>query len=161
MMWDRQTAALQLCHSPGAMTYLMFLLDYKESPVSSHRPPVSVSSCPLLRLHTISQSLTATVKAPRNQLDVCSSAQLVAAFCLEMGHILYSHNRRWGTCTSDLSLNGGGLQRKFWILSLELKQIVYSLISLVTVRKLILINKPLYNFLKWIWFFGILALQIK
>ncbi|CAB1426359.1 unnamed protein product [Pleuronectes platessa] len=38
---------------------------YKESPVGSHRPPVSVASCPLLRLHTISQSLTAGVTAPR------------------------------------------------------------------------------------------------
>ncbi len=58
-------AAVQLFSiSQYIMIYLVFLQDYKESPVGSHGPPVSVSSCPLLRLHTISQSLTAGVKAP-------------------------------------------------------------------------------------------------
>lgn len=58
MLWERQTAAVHLSLSLSLshnIIYLVFLQDFKESPVSSHRPPVSVSSCPLLRLHTISQ----------------------------------------------------------------------------------------------------------
>lgn len=65
MLCLRQTAAVQLFFSlPAQYDLFSFSHDYKESPVGSHRPPVSVSSCPLLRLHTISQSLTAGVKAP-------------------------------------------------------------------------------------------------
>lgn len=45
--------------------HLVSLQHHKESPVTSHRPAVTVSSCPLLRLHTISRSLTAGVKAPK------------------------------------------------------------------------------------------------
>lgn len=92
MLWERQTVTVQLFSLTQYNTiYLVFLQDYKESPVSSHRPPVSVSSCPLLRLHTISQSGSA-----QNQLSIYSSAQLVTAFCLKMEHIFYSHNRRLG-----------------------------------------------------------------
>lgn len=64
------------------MIYLVcvfFLQEYKESPVTSHRPPISVSSCPLLRVHTISQSLTVAAEAHQNRLSVYSSAQLVVA----------------------------------------------------------------------------------
>lgn len=86
MMRERPTAAVQLFSVPQHnVIYLVFLQDYKESPVSSHRPPVSVSSCPLLRLHTISRSLTAVVKEPKQQLSVYPSAQLVSAFFLKNG----------------------------------------------------------------------------
>lgn len=81
---------------PVHKIYILFLQDYKESPVSSHRPPVSVSSCPLLRLHAISQSFNSQGESTQHQLSVYSSAQLVAAFCLKTGHIFYSDNRRLG-----------------------------------------------------------------
>lgn len=85
---ERQVIHLDIKHS----IWFYLIQDHKGSPVSSHWRAVRVSSCSLLLLPTVSQSLRAAVKT-----SVYSSAQLVAAFCLKMGHICWSHKRRLGT----------------------------------------------------------------